>query len=226
MSDDSRRNKVQRRLIGLSFVIVFSGLIILWAGCGGAKNGRIEEQIPDKPSGNSAPDWFTGKLPTSPDYFYGTGTATSKDVGTALTEAKHMGLQDVAKQVAVKIEALFKRFRQEVGVGEDARLDALTTAISKEVVSEVIRGCSPVKQDWHPISSFEYRGYALMRMPIGLASVALRKKIIAGTSTKLDKATKELYTRVRASQAFEELEEEVEKYEDFTKGQLEIQQGQ
>ena len=42
---------------------------------------------------------------------------------------------------------MFKRFREEVGVGEDTKMDDLTTAISQEVVSEVLNNCKVKKQD-------------------------------------------------------------------------------
>ena len=51
-----------------------------------------------------------------------------------------------------------------------------------------------------------YDSYVLVQYPIGAASEALMQQL---------KKKEELYTRFRASQAFEELDDEVKKYEEW-----------
>jgi len=55
-----------------------------------------------------------------------------------------------------------------------------------------------------------FRAYALMELPIGVMNSALVDKV---------KENQNMYTRFRASQAFQELEEESQKYEQFKKEQ-------
>jgi hypothetical protein len=55
-----------------------------------------------------------------------------------------------------------------------------------------------------------YRSYVLMELPLGAANAALMQQI---------RNNENMYTRFRATQAFDELETEVEKYEQFKKEQ-------
>ena len=98
---------------------------------------------------------------------------------------------------------------EEAGAGEDSDLLALTTSASKAVLSDSINFCKAVKQEVKREGAL-YRAYVLMEMPIGAANVAMMAKI---------KSNKHMYDRFRATQAFDELNEEVEKYEQFKKEQ-------
>ncbi|MFQ6042628.1 MAG: LPP20 family lipoprotein [Candidatus Poribacteria bacterium] len=199
-----------QRFIGTSLIIALLGLIILWTGCGSGKQaGMTEIPVEKKAEGNIlVPDWFLNP-PEDPNYLYSPATATSKDLQLAIDTAKHQGQVDITQQLETKVSALFKRFREEAGVGEDSEMLALTTSASKAVVSETINGCKASKQDVKKEGAV-YRAYVLMEMPIGEANAALMAKI---------KANKNMYTRFRATQAFDELNEEVEKYEQFKKEQ-------
>lgn len=205
-----RRKITMQRIISTSLIIALLGLIILWAGCGGGKQSKMIE-IPVEKKAEGAilvPDWFLS-LPEDPNYLYSAATATSKDLQLAIDTAKHQGQVDITQQLETKVSGLFKRFREEVGAGEDSELLAMTTSASKAVVSETISGCKASKREVKKEGTV-YRAYVLMEMPIGAANAAMMAKI---------KATKNMYTRFRATQAFDELNEEVEKYEQFKKEQ-------
>ena len=207
------------KLFTKSLMIVVLGLVVLWAGCGGSGKdvgpaettavgqdtggGGSEEQ-----AGIAVPAWFID-APEDPNYLYATATGKSRDLQLAIDNAKAAGRLDIAGQMGTKVSGLFKRFREEIGAEEDAELLAMTTAVSKEVVSEVIQGCRTAKQAIQK-EGISYRAYVLMEMPIGEANAALMSKI---------KESKNMYTRFRASQGFKELEDEVEKYEEWKKGQ-------
>ena len=201
-----------KKLINASLIIAILGLAIMLVGCGGkevAPTLLLEGEEEDIGGGIQVPAWFLD-IPDDPNYLYATATSTSKDLQLALDEAKNGGRTDIAGQIATKVQALFKRFREEVGVGDDAELLAQTTAVSKEVVSEVISGSRTAKQDVRKESAMSYRAYVLMEMPIGVANAALIAKV---------KDNKDMYTRFRASQGFKDLESEVEKYEEWKKEQ-------
>ena len=55
-----------------------------------------------------------------------------------------------------------------------------------------------------------WRAYVLIEYPLGAAQEALREQI---------KKNEQLYTRFRASQTYKELDDEVQKYENYKKGQ-------
>ena len=155
------------------------------------------------------PEWFTGEAPDDPNYIFSRTTASSKDLQLALSKAKEEARVDIARQVQVKVEALTKRFLEETGSGEDAEVLTFFQDVSKSVVSEVLTGCSVLRQDFCK-DGMIYKAYIMMAMPTGSIYESYYNKL---------KAEERMYTRFRATQAFKELEEEVRKYEQFKKEQ-------
>lgn len=187
----------------LTLTIIFSSLVLL-IGCGGKKppgTDLVSSEI-------DVPEWFATP-PEDANYLYSPATAESRDLQHAVNTAKEGGRIDIARQMRVKIKGMFKRFREETGVGEDAEFLSMETDVSKSVVSESLMGC---KTRYHKIlkEGTGYRAYVLMELPIGAANEAMLAKI---------NENKRMYTRFRASQAYNELEEEVDKYEQFKKEQ-------
>jgi hypothetical protein len=150
---------------------------------------------------------FYANPPVDPNYLFAPATALSQDLQHAVNTAKEEARVAIARDMRVKIEALFKRFREETGVGEDAEFLSMETDVSKSVVSETLVGCKARTQKVLREGTL-YRVYVLMELPIGEASKEMLAKI---------KENERMYTRYRASEAFKELEEEVEKYEKINK---------
>jgi hypothetical protein len=154
------------------------------------------------------PNWYN-KVPTDPNYIIASATASSEDLQHAVNSAQEEGRVGVAREMRVKVQALFSRFREETGVGEDAEFLSMETDVSKSVVSETLVGCKARTQKIQKEDTL-YRVYVLMELPVGRANQELLSKI---------KENERMYTRYRASEAFKELEKEVEKYEAFKKRQ-------
>lgn len=173
---------MERKIIAL-FTVALLGLTAILTGCGG----------------KGAPGWFL-EQPDDSEFLYANATATSAgDIGMALTAAKQEGMRDIAGQIGTKVNGMFKRFTEEIGAGEDVELMAQTTAASESVVSEVVRGCKPVKQEVKKEGD-SYRAYVRMKMPAKMMDSAVVDKV---------KSDKNMYTRFRSSQAFKELEDRV-----------------
>ena len=85
-------------------------------------------------------------------------------------------------------------------MGEDAELRAFTSGVSKSVVSEVVSGCSAVKQEVQTIDGGKHRGFVRMQMPVKTMKTTMMSEI---------KENDEMYTRFRASEGFKELESEI-----------------
>lgn len=83
------------------------------------------------------------------------------------------------------------------------------TQAQKQIVSQQLIG-SRVYKTWPKDQGGLYRVYVLMELPIGPANQALLNHI---------KNNQNMYTRFRAKPAYEELEEEVKKYEEWKANQ-------
>jgi len=209
-----------QRYINMSFTLVFFGLVILWAGCGGPSTEvapiglTAEVEIPagtsaaDEARSVDVPDWFLNP-PEDPNYMYAVAAGSSRDLQMSLDDAKQVAWTDLTSQLEVKVSGLFKRFREEVGAEEDSELLSMTTVVSKAVISETLNGAKVAKQDVKKEGN-RYRSYMLMELPIGAMSAAVVDKV---------KSQKDMYTRFRASEGFKELEAEVEKYEEWKEEQ-------
>ena len=189
---------MERRHYLASFVIIFTALLL---GCGGGGERTGVTNI-------DMPEWCIS-IPESDEALYSCGTATSKDLQLAINKAKHAGREDVARQMETKIKGLFKRFQEETGLGEDAELLDMTTSATKEVTSTVLIGCKAKYQEINKEGPI-YRAYVLMELPTGPANQAVLNRI---------NEQEKMYTRFRATKAYEELDEEVKEFEDWKENQ-------
>lgn len=188
-----------KRALSISILLVFTGLLLF--GCGG-------QQMVNKGDVNSIPDWFDNP-PKDPNYIFETGTATSRDLQLARDKASDAARMNIGKAVETRFKGFSKRFQEEVGTGEGSEyLDQFTQA-TKAVVSMTLRGAEIEKTKTVPEKGL-YRVFVLMKYPVGAASEALMNKL---------KQQENLYTRFRASKAFDELESEVKQYESYKKEQ-------
>ncbi len=180
-------------ILAVSFILM---VIMLAFGC---SKPEINIQVPE---------WFSTP-PEDPNYLYATATATSRDIQMAINSAREGGRVEIARQLETKINSMFKRFREEVGADEDAEFLSQTTDVSKSVTSKVLSGSRAAKTKSIK-EGMIFRAYVLVEMPIGDANTALMGAI---------KKQEHMYTRFRASQGFQELENDVEKYEEYKKEQ-------
>jgi LPP20 lipoprotein len=156
-----------------------------------------------------APNWYTDPA-RDDDRLIGVATATSKDLQTAIDKAKQDGRVEIARQLDLRVEGLSKRFVEETGLNEDAELLGTFSQVSKTVVSDSLSGTRMSKQKLDREGG-TYRAYVQMEMPIGEANARFLEKI---------RAHERLNTRLRSSEAFEELDREVQAYEEWKRKQL------
>lgn len=154
----------------------------------------------------TAPNWYTTP-PTSDKYFYGAVTTESQDMQLAIDKAHAAGRAQIAQQIEVKFSGLSKRFQEETGLGNTSELLDQFAQTYKLVISQEMNGTRAKEQKVIPGEGM-YRAYVLMEMPIGEANKALLAKLSAQQA---------LYTRFRATQAYKEMNDEVEKYEQSKK---------
>lgn len=150
----------------------------------------------------SQPSWYVN-VPTDTNNLYAAATETSRDLQMALDKAKLRARTELATQVEAKIESRQKLFGQETGADTASELMRQFDDAQKVIVSQVINGTRVAQQVTVPEGEV-FRSYVLMQMPVGPANVALMSRIRQNAL---------MYTRLRATKAFAELEKDVERFE-------------
>ncbi|MDQ8154800.1 MAG: LPP20 family lipoprotein [Gemmatimonadota bacterium] len=189
--------KISRALLVLSALVVTA-----------CHHRAPEEGGASKATLKAMPKWFA-KPPKDEKYLYAPATATSKDLQIARNKAEAEGRLQLGQQLEVKYSALTRRFAEETGEGAGAQLLQQYEQTYKAVVSQVLVGTKPKSSEFQ-VEDGVYRAWVLMELPVGAASERLLKQI---------QAQEQMYARFRASQAFKELNAEVEKYEQWKSGQ-------
>ena len=198
------------RIVNLVVVGCLGCLVVGVVGCVSAPQmGTQSSPLPvSKTDLGEQPDWFL-ESPQAPDYLYAATTQTSKDMQMAIDKATMSGREEISRQMEAKLETLRKRFEEDTGLGSESSLLQNFDQAGRVVSSETLSG-SYAKSKKTVREDQVWRAYVLVEYPIGEANRSLMKKI---------KASKEMYTRFRATKAFEELDKEVEKFEGSKKSQ-------
>lgn len=182
---------------------VLSAACLLFLACGGSKQvAQTKEKQDMQPMQNESPEWYKN-VPQDSNFLYAPATATSKDLQMAVNKAQQQGRLGVANILETRFQALNKQFQQETGLGEESEFASQTTVTIKEVVSTTLTGCKTKTQ----ITKKEgevWRAWVLMEYPIGEANAKFLQAL---------KAKDILRQKVAATEAFKELETEVERYE-------------
>ena len=133
------------------------------------------------------------------------GVGSSRTVHLALDKAKTRGRTELAHIMETKVESLKKDFSEEVGTAEDAELNELFSAVSRHIASQVLRGSVP-KDVKYDTQGGLTTAWALM---------VVDPSVIADAFNNQANTARHMYTRFRASQAFDELDKQAAKFEEF-----------
>ena len=128
-------------------------------------------------------------------------TGTSRDSQLAIDKAKMDARVEMTQQLNAYVQALIKKFDEEVGITEDSELLGLYSKTAKIVVDQSLVGSHIKKKDVKQDGEI-YKATVVMEAPLGQARKRLLEQI---------KASDALYTRFSNSESFEELKEEVER---------------
>jgi hypothetical protein len=189
-------------------VLVSLAIVLAAFSCSSHKHKQSGAKVSKNVPKIDAPGWYTDP-PHDNDRLIGVATATSRDLQTAVDKAKQDGRVEIARQLDLRIGGLSKRFVEETGLGEDAELLGMFTQVSKTVVSDTLNGTRVMNQELNREGG-TYRAYVEMEMPIGEANARFLERI---------RSHERLHTRVRASEAFQDLDREVQAYEEWKRKQ-------
>jgi len=168
-------------------------------GCGGPKTVNLAPR-PTEEVVEEIPQWLL-KPPSDQEHLYAAASATSRDLQVALQKARINAQTDLAQQLSTRLANMSKQFQEETGLAEDSALLSQFSSAAKAVTQQTLEGARVDQQQLRPEKEV-YRAYVLMRLPLGQANHLLMSKL---------KANQELYTRFRATQAFDELDRELGK---------------
>lgn len=175
---------------------LLAGISLLCA-CGGPKTVNLAPR-PNQEVVEQIPQWLL-KPPADQDHLYAAASATSRDLQVALQKARINAQTDLAQQMNNRLANLTKQFQEETGMAGDSALLSQFSSATKAVTQQTLEGARVDQQQLTPEKEV-YRAYVLMSLPLGQANQLLMSKL---------KANQELYTRFRATQAFDELDKEL-----------------
>lgn len=174
----------------------FFGLLLLGAvlvRCG-ISNKSVGEN-------KNVPEWYLD-TPEAPDYIYAAKSATLQKRQAAIDTATYSARVDLAKSLETKIESMMKQYREET---EGEMLHHLIKT-QKSITSQVLHGSMKKETEVYQEDDGPYRAFVLMEVPVG--------KVAATFLNEMREKDPEGYTRFRASQAFEEMQEVIDKYKE------------
>lgn len=155
------------------------------------------EQVKDTVS--DAPSWYLAP-PKDDVSLSAAGTAVSADLQMAVDKATLTAKRQVADRLKSQLSAKMKDFTREAGAGEDARVTSEVERVTSNVVTEAdMAGYQVAKTEVKPQGT-QYRAYVLVQYPLGAAN-----RVLVDQTRK----SEVLETRLRASKAFQELEQDI-----------------
>ena len=151
------------------------------------------------------PDWYK-KMPEKKGSIFTVGTATAPDLQLAVDIATLNGKVVLADRINGKLKAMTKSWIAKFGQSDvDARVMTEIEKVAKNVIANVdVAGYNPVKTDVTTAGT-QYRAFVLLEY-----SDKEAQKIIFNRLRK----DRLVYSRIRSTKAWEELEEQFNKVEE------------
>ena len=185
-------------------IIVVSCSLFFVFNCGSSKGPDLSPEVSRKTLKN-APKWFMN-TPEKEGYRYTTATATSQDMQLAVNKARLDAAQNLAGQVSSEMNGLVKRAQEETGLGADSDLIDQFSQTQEQVIATSLKDWKVSEKEIQKEKSNNqriYRAYVLIEWDEGAANKRLLQKI---------KEDEKLYTLMRSTELFEEMDKKVEKY--------------
>jgi cell wall-associated NlpC family hydrolase len=178
------------------FVLCVITVLLVMPACSSMKEASSQDD------GDDVPSWFLDDRPMDPYHIFAAATATAPRLQLASSQAANQARGDIAATIATRFQGLTQQYQEEVGAGPEAESVSQFVQTYKSVISQTLIGAEVVERDIQREGD-GYRAYVLMRMPIGEAQEELVAQVREGQNT---------FTPFRASEAFDELEQNVDEY--------------
>lgn len=166
--------------------------LVVFAACGGGGN-QAPQQI------DNTPMWYLNPPKDTKEFLYAVGMGKSRDKGEARQKAFAVAAADMGQKLEVKVQALRKRFTEEITEGENSNYTEVWSNAIRNVVDQNIKGLSQENGSLMSVDAgTQYEFYILVSIPL------------PGVSSSLDNTLsrdKELYAKWKSSNAFKEMDE-------------------
>lgn len=170
-------------------------------GCG-SKSGPDLSPDASKRTLGDMPDWFLNN-PENEGYKYYAATETSRDMQMAIDKAALTAANALAGQMDSEMNALVKRAKEETGLGDNSDVIDRFSSTQEQIISNSLQDYKIKHKDIQIESGNIYRAYVLIEWDEGAANKRLLAQI---------KADEALYTAMRTTELFDEMEEKTEAY--------------
>lgn len=187
-------------------------LLTALAGCAGPQPGTpsfvaMQEEDRQKAAVKAAeqsvsktPSWYI-QPPVDANAIYAAGTETSLDMQMSMDMAVLSAKRALASQINNRLSSKMKDFAMQVGAGDDVQVTKEIERVTTNVITEVnLAGFTREKSELIPQGK-GYRTYVLLRYPLGESNRMIVDQM---------KKSAVLEAKMRASDAFQELEREIE----------------
>ncbi|MAJ43195.1 MAG: hypothetical protein CMF96_00435 [Candidatus Marinimicrobia bacterium] len=184
--------------------IILISILLLFSGCASKKGPDLSPNASRKTIGNM-PEWFINP-PKKEGFRYYASTATSQDMQMALDKARTSATTTLAGLVESEWNGLVKRAQEETGLGVDSDIIDQFSNTQEQIISKRLNDISiseQTVQDEKTDKGRIYRAYVLVEFNEGAANNRLLAQI---------KANEKIYTAIRATELFDEMEDKVAKY--------------
>jgi hypothetical protein len=183
------------KFMPLALVLASAALL---AGCATPPEPGTPAAI--QASVDEAPSWFTAP-PKDANSLFAPGTASSADMQMAMDKATLSAKRQLADVLKGSLSSRMKDFISESGSDMDPVVTRESERITSNLITETnLAGYSRSQSKLVPQGSV-YRAYVLLQYPMGNANRILVDRV---------KQDKVMESKLRASKAFQELEQEIQ----------------
>ncbi len=181
------------KIIKIAIMLLITILVISACGKGDGPKGVQKLYYPD---------WWQNQ--DSEEYVQTYGMATKVSQTASYDAAYANAMLQAAQYVETVVKGMVKNYEEEAGV-ETPQVLALTSKVVKAVSNAKFSKTRVTKQETIPTENKRYQTFVRVSIP----KESVNKNLV--NQIKNEEA---LYNQFKASQAFDELEEEVEKYDE------------
>ena len=175
--------------------IAFGLLLTFLAACG--STSEIEDAEP------GLPDWYLNPPEDNEEFLYTIGESESQVRGTARDQARVSAQGAMAQKLGTTVESLQRLFEEELSSAEEDNYRSSWTNAIRSITEQELTGGTEESVDFivHEETG-RYEAFVLYKLPVGYARSQLENSLAQ---------EEELYIRFRESEAFEELDEHLER---------------